>query len=135
MRSRTALVALAVLPVLAACGSGGAGGAAGEPCGALPTADPAATLPGGFPALPGQVLYGPATQGKTSVVFGLLPREDFVAVRDELVDGLEKAGYQVVGTDQEAVEAEAEFAGPHEGTVKVQPLCAGHLTVRYKVTG
>lgn len=129
---RAALLAVPLL--VAACG-GASKDAAGEPCGALPTRDPSAALPSGFPQREGEVLYGPAAQGKTSIVFGLVPDGDFVAVRDGVVDRLRAAGYDIVGTDQEAVEAEAEFTGPHEGTVKVQPLCQGYVTVRYKLTG
>jgi len=128
-------VALVGVPLLVAACGGGSTGTGAEPCGTLPSADPAASLPSGFPQRDGEVLYGPATQGKTSIVFGLVPDADFVAVRDGAVDRLKAAGYEVVGTDQEAVEAEAEFTGPHEGTIKVQPLCEGYVTVRYKLTG
>lgn len=131
---RRTLASLALLPLLAACGGGGPD-TAGTPCSSLPSADPRATLPAGFPALDGQVLYGPASQGKTSIVFGLLAEEGFVGVRDRLVQRLGVAGYDVVGTDQESVEAEAEFTGPHEGTIKVQPLCDGHLSIRYAFRG
>jgi hypothetical protein len=78
-----------------------------------------------------QVLYERATQGKTTVVFGTVPGDDFVAVRDELVRQLRDKGYTIVGTDQESVEAEAEFSGPRDGTIRVQPRCAGQLAVRY----
>lgn len=131
---RRTLAALTLVPLLAACG-GGSQDDAGRTCGTLPTADPAATLPTGFPALAGQVLYGPASQGKTQLVFALVADSDFVGVRDDLVAKLKAAGYEVPGTDQEAVEAEAEFTGPHEGTIKVTPLCQGQVTVRYKFTG
>lgn len=43
------------------------------------------------------------------------------------------AGYTIKGTDQESVEAEAEFEGPHEGTIKVQPLCKDTVEIRYEV--
>lgn len=130
---RPTLAALVLVPLLAACG--GSEEASGTRCGTLPTANPAATLPAGFPALPGQVLHEPARQGKTDLVLALVHETDFVAVRDDLVARLRAAGFQVPGTDQEAVEAEAEFTGPHEGTIKVTPLCEGYVTVRYKFTG
>lgn len=132
---RAGLAALLAVPLLiAGCGGGSTTDQTGAPCGTLPTADPSAALPAGFPALDGQVLYGPTTQGKTRIVFGLVAQGSFVAARDGLVDRLQAGGYTIVGTDQEAVEAEAEFAGPHEGRVKVQPLCQGYVTVRYVFT-
>lgn len=133
---RLALVAVPLLVALAGCGGGGAGTAkpTAKPCGTLPTADPAATLPSGFPA-PQQVLFDAATQGKASIVFGLVDDGDFVRVRDDLVDRLKAAGYTIEGTDQESVEAEAQFSGPHSGTIKVEPLCEGRVKVRYKILG
>jgi hypothetical protein len=104
-------------------------------CGTLPTADPTASLPSDFPALAGQVLYEPSTQGKTTIVLAIVNEGDFVAVRDELVAKLKAAGYTIPGTDQESIEAEAEFAGRHDGTVKVEPLCDGFVAIRYKLNG
>ena len=77
-----------------------------------------------------------ATQGATTVVFASEPggRDDIVAVRDKVLADLAKAGYRVVGTDQEpGYEAEAELAGTHPGSLKVSPLCEGLLEVRYKI--
>lgn len=106
-----------------------------QPCASLPAADPGASLPAGFPVLPDQVLYGPASQGATSIVFGRVAGGDVVALRDQLADRLETAGYAIDGTDQEAVEAEAHFSRPREGSVKVQQLCDGVLSVRYRLSG
>lgn len=133
---RLALAAVPLLVVVAGCGADEPGTArpSAKPCGPLPTADPAASLPRGFPA-PRQVLFDPATQGKAHIVFGLVDDGDFVRVRDDLVDRLEAAGYTIDGTDQESVEAEAAFSGPHRGTIKVEPLCEGRVTVRYKILG
>jgi len=78
-----------------------------------------------------QRLYGRTSQGKTTVVFGVVPGDDFVGIRDDLVRRLRSSGYTIAGTDQELVEAEAEFSAPRRGTVRVQPRCAGQLTVRY----
>lgn len=131
--------ALLLVLALAACGGGSTGAApgqdAGQPCATLPPADPAASLPEGFPQLPGQVLYGPASQGATTIVFGRVEGEDFVALRDELAEDLEMAGYALDGTDQEAVEAEAHFSTPREGSVRVMQLCQGVLEVRYRLSG
>jgi len=140
---RRALCAAAAVPLLV--GLAGCGGSsdsdsdseasASEACGTLPSADPAATLPSGFPALSDQVLYEPSKQGSTSIVFGRLDESSFVEVRDELVGKLKAAGYKIDGTDQESVEAEAEFSGPQNGTIKVQPLCKGNVSIRYKIEG
>lgn len=127
-----------VLAALAGCGSGGSGGPtpdAAAPCASLPAADPAASLPSGFPVLPDQVLYGAASQGATRIVFGRVPGEDFEALRDTLAAALSDAGYSIDGTDQEAVEAEAHFSAPREGSVRVKQLCEGVLEVRYRLSG
>ena len=108
---------------------------AAAPCTSLPAADPAAALPEGFPRLPGQVLYGPASQGATTIVFGRVEGDDFEAARDDLARRLESAGYRLDGTDQEAVEAEAHFSAPREGSVRVKQLCEGVLEVRYRLSG
>jgi hypothetical protein len=131
---RVALAALLLVTGCAAEEPGTAPEGAG-PCTSLPAADPAAQLPQGFPKLPGQVLYGPAEQGSTRILFGRVQGEDFVALRDRLARELEAAGYTLDGTDQEAVEAEAHFRAPVEGSVRVQRLCDGVLEVRYRLSG
>jgi hypothetical protein len=89
-RLRRGLAVAALVPLLAgltACGDDDKdddGATASESCGTLPTADPAAALPTGFPALDDQVLYEPSTQGSTKIVFALFDEGDFVEVRDEL---------------------------------------------------
>ncbi len=129
-----------LLVALTGCG-GGAGSPpaasqqAAAPCTSLPAADPTAALPADFPALPGQVLYGPASQGATRIVFGRVEGDDFVALRDRLASDLASAGYALDGTDQEAVEAEAHFSTPREGSVRVKQLCQGVLEVRYRLSG
>ena len=131
-------LALVALLAVAACGSAEPTAPtqdAAAPCGALPTADPAASLPEGFPQLPDQVLYGQASQGSTTIVFGRVPGDDFEDLRDRLAADLEKAGYSLDGTDQEAVEAEAHFSQPREGSVRVKQLCEGVLEVRYRLSG
>jgi hypothetical protein len=143
---RRALALAALVPALAgltACGEDGRSATSVTPvapgkgaCGPLPSADPSAELPGDLPALADQVLYRTSTQGKTVIVFGVVPQGDFVAVRDDLVTSLTAAGWTIDGTDQESVEAEAQFSKDTPtttGTVKVEPLCTGHVTVRYKV--
>ncbi len=136
-RKKAKIVAGVGVLALTACGSGGsvATPSPGAPCTSLPAADPAATLPSGFPQLPDQVLYGAASQGATRIVFGRVPGEDFEALRDELAAALSDAGYSIDGTDQEAVEAEAHFSAPREGSVRVKQLCEGVLEVRYRLSG
>lgn len=126
------------LLALTACGSGSPAVSAQDaaaPCTSLPSADPDASLPEGFPQLPGQVLYGQASQGATTIVFGRVDGNDFEALRDRLAADLEDAGYSLDGTDQEAVEAEAHFSTPREGSVRVKQLCEGVLEVRYRLSG
>ena len=134
---RTKIVAVVGVLVLAGCGSGepAASSSPGAPCTSLPGADPAASLPSGFPQLPDQVLYGAASQGATRIVFGRVAGDDFVALRDDLAAALTDAGYSLDGTDQEAVEAEAHFSAPREGSVRVKQLCDGVLEVRYRLSG
>ena len=134
----TKIAAAAVVVVgVAGCGSGtpAAAPSPGAPCTSLPAADPSATLPAGFPVLPDQVLYGAASQGATRIVFGRVPGDDFEELRDELAAALTDAGYALDGTDQEAVEAEAHFSAPREGSVRVKQLCEGVLEVRYRLSG
>lgn len=126
--------ALAVLLLVAGCGGAPVEVTACE--GLLKAADPAATLPAGIPALDGQVLYGPSTQGKTHIVFGRVAG-DFVPVRDQLVVKLKAAGWTIDGTDQETVEAEAQFSRQpplQAGSVKVEPLCEGTVEIRYRLS-
>jgi hypothetical protein len=131
---------LLVVPVLllaAGCSGGSGEASAPTPCAGLPTADPAAAMPPGLPPVDGQVLYASETQGKTEIVYGLLPTKDFVKVRDDYVTALKGAGWTIDGTDQESVEAEAQFSKKpplQAGTIKVTPAsCSGYVTVRYKV--
>ncbi len=127
--------ALVLVLALAACGQAPETTSQTAPCGELPAADPKASLPDGFPQLPGQVLYGPASQGATTIVFGRVEGDDVEATRDRLARELETAGYRLDGTDQEAVEAEAHFSSPREGSVRVKQLCDGVLEVRYRLSG
>ncbi len=97
-----------------------------------------AALPLGLPMTAGGKVLQVTSQGRTVISFASLPgrRGDIVQVRDAVLADLRGAGYSVAGTDQEpGYEAEAELAGTHEGTLKVAPLCAGLLQVRYKIDG
>lgn len=93
-------------------------------------------LPSDFPTLSGSRLYRLETLGKTRIWFATLDggAEDIVPVRDRIVGALKDQGYDIEGTDQEkGAEAEAQFKGPHVGTVRTRPLCKGHVEVRYKL--
>jgi hypothetical protein len=139
LRAMTTKVSAVLLGAvaLAAC-SGTSGNSSKAACTGLPTADPVAVMPAGLPAVDGQLLYEPSTQGKTHIVYGLLATTDFVKVRDDYVTALKAAGWKIDGTDQESVEAEAQFSKfppLQTGTLKVAPLatCPGHVTIRYKL--
>jgi hypothetical protein len=140
--------ALVLLLGVAGCGSGAPATPAQDaaaPCTSLPAADSSASLPEGFPQLPGQVLYGAASQGSTRILFGRVKGDSFLDLRDRLAGELQEAGYALDGTDQEAVEAEAHFRTsapqrepgpqPREGSVRVKQLCEGVLEVRYRLSG
>ena len=133
---RLALAGLALVGAAACSASSSPSSTAG--CKKLPTADPAAAMPTGLPAVAGQVLYEPSTQGKTEIVFAVIKAHSFVKVRDDYVTALKGVGWKIDGTDQESVEAEAQFSKTpplKTGTIKVQPIpsCADYVTVRYKV--
>ena len=137
MTSSRIILAGLVLAGAAACSDSSTPSSASA-CTNLPTADPAAAMPTGLPAVDGQVLYEPSTQGKTQIVFGLVKTNDFVKVRDDYVTKLTAAGWKIDGTDQESVEAEAQFSKPsplQTGTIKVEPLarCDGYVSIRYKL--
>jgi len=104
---------------------------------ACPSAPPAGTaLPLDLPLPQGGTVRSVAEQGRTSVSLIDVPGglDDIVRVRDAVVSDLQGAGYELVDTDQEpGYEAEAEVAGPHDGTLRVKPLCEGVLEVRYAV--
>lgn len=130
---------LLVLLLLAATACSGSSDGSPAACTGVPTADPAAAMPPGLPPIDGQLLYEPSVQGKTHIVYGLLHTSDFVKVRDDYVTALKGAGWKVDGTDQESVEAEAQFSKSpplQAGTVKVTPLasCRGYVTVRFKLS-
>lgn len=110
---------------------GGVRAQASQPC---PPAAAGGPLPLSLPVTEGEVLRNTATQGRITAVFADIPggRDDVEQVRDRILRDLQTAGYQVVDTDQEpGIEAEAEIAGPHRGTLRVKPLCVGLLEVRY----
>lgn len=143
---RTPLEVVSVVVALAVLGSGGffvferfeRAGIAEQATVACDgkTSSTASALPFDLPLTDGEKVLRIAEQGATTVAFASVPggRDDIVAERDLVLEDLEAAGYRVTGTDQEpGYEAEAQLAGPHEGTLRVKPLCTGLLEVRYKI--
>ena len=135
-----AVAAVVVAALLAGCGGGGGTPAARqeEPCGDKDTPTGAPTPPASLTLPPDAKLLRVASQGRTVVVFTSTAggRDDLVAIRDRVLEQLKATGSTVVGTDQEpGAEAEAEVGGTFDGTLRVTPLCAGRVEVRYKVEG
>ena len=134
-----ALAGALLVATLVGCGGGTTPAARQEePCGGKDTPVGGGTVPPAL-ALPADAkLLRVASQGRTVVVFTSTAgsREDLVAIRDRVLDHLKARGSTVVGTDQEpGAEAEAEVGGTFDGTLRVTPLCAGRVEVRYKVEG
>lgn len=96
------------------------------------TKDPALALPSGFPTELTLILTSMQKAGATSIYFGALPETDISGARDDLAAKLVAGGYKIVGKDQEpGTEAEAQFTGPHNGTLRTRFLCTDYLEVRY----
>ena len=139
------LLVLLVLGVLVVAGVLGffaferheAKGKAGRACGTLDTPTGSTALPSQLALPEGQKLLSVDTQGKTVIVLastggGLGDLED---VRDDVLDALVGQGYTKGSTEAEAkIEAEGQFSGKADGTVRVRPLCDGRLEVRYKLS-
>lgn len=139
---------LIVLVVLAVLGGGGvlgffaferheAKGKAGRACGDLDTPADSTSLPSQLALPAGQKLLSVDSQGKTVLVLastagGLGDLED---VRDDVLDALAGQGFTKGSTEAEAkIEAEGQFSGKADGTIRVRPLCDGRLEVRYKLS-
>lgn len=115
-----------------------AAAAAESECGQKTTARPELIrqLPADFPTLVGWEPTEVVNQGQTRAVSGALRGEvaDLVTVRDNAADELVTQGYTQAGSEEEVgYEAEAEFEGPQEVTIKVRPLCRDHLVLTYTV--
>lgn len=93
-------------------------------------------LPAGFPTITGWQPTEVVNQGQTRAVSGALRGAvgDLVTVRDNAADEIVTEGYTQTGSDEEVgYEAEAEFEGPQEVSIKVRPLCRDHLVLTYTV--
>ena len=98
------------------------------------TADPSVKLPAGFPTELTLILTSMQNAGATKIYFGALPETDISGARDDLAAKLVANKYKIVGQDQEpGIEAEAQFTGPHDGTLRTRFLCTGYLEVRYSL--
>jgi hypothetical protein len=133
-----AALALPLVITLAACDNAkdNAKKAAGTPCPATISQTASTPLPTDVPS-PGGTVYDYNTQGKTLFWFVAVDGtpEKLVSLRDGYNSQLTGKGYTIKGHDQEpGAEAEAEFAGPHEGTTQFQPLCSGKVRVRIKLS-
>jgi hypothetical protein len=107
-------------------------------CTALDVVTGSPTLPAGLQLLPDQKLLKVQTQGKTTIVYASAPGviDDVVQIRDAVLQSLVAQGYTKKGTDQEAgIEAEGQFGGKAEGSIKVKPLCTDRLEIRYTIRG
>lgn len=139
MRTPISTALVLALPIaLSACGASTpkAQKAAETPCGSEFTGTPSKPLPSDVPGPATQSVYKFASQGKTEIWFATVSgtRDDIATTRDGLVDQLEAASYEIEGSDQEkGIEAEAEFNGPHKGTIQVSVACEGKLRIRYKL--
>ena len=119
-------------------GTSGTAGAAQAACGQQPAPRPelARQLPAGLPTVVGWQPTKVTDQGRTREVSGVLRGQvgDLVTVRDNAADELASAGYDQTGSDEElGYEAEAEFEGPQEVSIKVKPLCRDYLVLTYTV--
>jgi hypothetical protein len=116
----------------------GTAGAAQAACGqqTAPRPDLIRQLPADFPTVTGWQPTKVTNQGQTREVSGVLRGEvgDLVTVRDNAADELVSSGYDQTGTDEEVgYEAEAEFEGTQEVSIKVKPLCRDYLVLTYTV--
>jgi hypothetical protein len=107
-------------------------------CGTLDTPEAGATTPAGLVLPEGLKLLRVQTQGKTTLVVTSTEgkRSDVVQVRDRLIRELAGQGWTKKGADQEpGLEAEAQFGGAVDASVRVRPLCTGRLEVRLTIRG
>ena len=107
-------------------------------CGTLDTPRPGVAAPSGLTVPDGLKLLSVASQGKTTLVVTSTEgrRQDVVKVRDRIVQDLAAQGWTRSGTDQEpGYEAEAQFSGKVDGSLKVRPLCQDRLEVRLTIRG
>lgn len=107
-------------------------------CGTLDTPTGTPVLPSGLVLPDGQKLLRVDAQGKTALVYASTAGglDDVVRVRNAVLAALASQGYTRTGSDQEpGVEADGEFGGKGDGTIKVKPLCTGRLSVRYTLRG
>jgi len=146
-RRRGHFAAFAIIPLFAlavACGGSSEGeegedeGSSTAACPSSITATASTQLPDDVPAPEGaDSAYQYGVTGATKAWFFAQDGEpeDLESVRDSYVDALEGAGYEIEDEDaEENAEAEAEFKGPHEGTVVVNNLCEGKVGIRIKLT-
>lgn len=128
---------LAALLLAAACSGDDGSEVAAKPCdGLLRQADTTVRLPARIPSgVTNPVLYERQQLGATELYYGQAEGADVVTVRDTIAGAFERAGFSIESRDEEPP-AEAEFqftTAKDEGSVQVTPLCAGHVTIRWRV--
>ena len=128
---------LAALLLATACSGDDGSKTAAKPCnGLLKQASPDAALPARIPSgVTSPVMYDRQQLGKTELYYGQAAGADVVTVRDAIAATFEQAGFTIESRDEEPP-AEAEFqftTAKDEGSVQVTPLCAGHVTIRWRV--
>lgn len=136
------LVAALTLPILigaVACDDeeGKAKAAAKAACPANVNDTASTPVPADVPLPSGAKAYSFSAQGKTQVWFVAVDigSSKLRALRDGFDSQLTGKGYKIDGTDQEEdVEAESEFSGPHDGTSNFRHLCSGKAVLRLKLT-
>ena len=104
--------------------------------GLLKPASADAALPAGIPAgVEGAVFYEVRKAGATALYYAHLEADDIVAVRDTVAAAFARAGHTIDSRDEEPpAEAEFQFTTPtSDGSVRVTPLCAGTVTIRWRV--
>ncbi|MDP9100843.1 MAG: hypothetical protein M3N21_01675 [Actinomycetota bacterium] len=92
--------------------------------------------PPGLPLLPGSSTQAPGQVYGTAIYTSFLPgtTADLPANRDRLLEGLRGRGFTVTRGEAAQGTVALSFAGPLAGSVAVQPLCRGHLVVRYQLS-
>jgi hypothetical protein len=111
-------------------------GPASAACGDEITPRPgvAQKIPSGVPIIDGWAATAAITQGKTLALRGAVKGgpDDIIDVRDAAIKKLTASGFGKAGSDGEpGFEADADFTGPHAGSINVKALCRDYLVVTY----
>jgi hypothetical protein len=133
MRRAAALCSLLVL-LLAACGGKSDKEQANKSCGPAPPAPPVSpTLPAKFPT-PGGVIYTASKKaGPSTIIDGYL-KTTIGPAHDTYTSAFPKAGYTVTKEEQDAADAEVNFAyAGTTGQVKLVQVCSARTTLEITI--